>query len=172
MYTNICIYIYIYKCMYVYIYIWYPPYADLSHVPTAIGGSAPVRSAERAYFHLGKTWPQGDVRLQKTNFLMFLSRRLELYPYYVSGSKFGFKSWAPNPKCSSIQVFQVLMMSRAAKALLQHPACSVLLLSFELMMSPLGVHDSKRQKKEKTVDVVTLAMTISALPYSLGCTLP
>ena len=60
-------------------------------------------------------------------------------------------------------------MSRVAKALLQHPACSVLLLSFGLMVSLVGVHESKR-KTQKTVDVFSLAMTLSALPYSAGCT--
>ena len=80
----------------------------------------------------------------------------------------GFKSWVPNPKCSSIQAFRVLMMSRVAKALLRHP-CSVLLLSFGLLMSFIGVHVSRRQRIQKTVGVCTLGMTISALPYSLGC---
>ena len=88
----------------------------------------------------------------------------------VSRSRFGFKSWVPNPKCSSIPVFQVLIMSRVAKALLQQPVCSVLFLSVGLMMSPVGDHDSRRQTIQKTVDVFTLAMTRSALPYSVGCT--
>ena len=62
------------------------------------------------------------------------------------------------------------MTSRVAKALLRHPACCVLLLFFGLMISLVGLHDSKRQKYQKTADVLTLAVTISALPYSLGCT--
>ena len=37
-------------------------------------------------------------------------------------------------------------------------------------MSFLGVHDSSRQRIQKAVDVSFLAMTISARPYSLGCT--
>ena len=86
------------------------------------------------------------------------------------GPNFGFRSWVPNPKCSSMQVFQIILMSRVAKALLRHPACSVLLLSFGLMTSLVGVHDSKSQKIQKTVDVFTLAMSMSALPYRLGCT--
>ena len=49
--------------IYVYIYIYIcgtpPACADLSHVHAAIGGSAPVRSADRANFHMGKTWPRG-----------------------------------------------------------------------------------------------------------------
>ena len=45
--------------MNIYIYIWYPPYADLSHVHTAIAGSAPVRNADRACFHMGRLGLRG-----------------------------------------------------------------------------------------------------------------
>ena len=65
-----------------------PPYADRSRVHIVIGGSAPVRSADRACFHMENLGRRGTVRLlQNTNFLMCLSRLLEWYPYYVSGSK-------------------------------------------------------------------------------------
>ena len=55
-YIYICTYIHIYIMynMYIYIYIEYPPYADLSHVHTAIWGSALVGSADMACFHIGK----------------------------------------------------------------------------------------------------------------------
>ena len=72
----------------------------------------------------------------------FLGHKRDLFcffSYHVSAPK-------SNPSCSTIQVFQVLMMLRVAKALLRHPVFSVLLLAVGLMMSPVGVHDSKRPK--------------------------
>ena len=53
-------------------YMGSPPYADFSHVHTAVGGSAPVRRGDGAYFHFGKSWSQGDVQLLgNSNFLIF-----------------------------------------------------------------------------------------------------
>ena len=62
------------------------------------------------------------------------------------------------------------MMSRVAKALFRHPSCSVLPLSFGIMMSFVGNHDSKRQV-QKTIDVFIPAMSICAFLYGLDCIL-